>query len=795
MPPGCGRPSVGYHGWALPLASRLRRWLQGHGVVALATLPYLGHVLVVGCLFADTLFGGRVFYLRDVSLYYFPNYVFLARSLASGVWPLWNPGCDAGAPFLMTEPLELLLVWLLGPQAALRLDGPLHVLLAMAGTTALARRMGQSRWAAWASGASFGLSGFVLSTLNLFELCHGVCWAPWVLLAYLAVLERGGARRVAFLALAVATQISTLAAEAVLQTALFALVITPRLPTRRDLRRLAAAATLAAAMAAPAILGVLTMVAGTRRAGALSPEESLAWSAHPLTLLGVLLPRFFGDVHSFSDLGFWGQPFFPDGYPYLLSLYLGVGALLLVVQAGWSRLLGVGALGVLLALGRFGPLEPLLAVLGHVLRTPVKHLLLTDLALCLLIGAGLDRAAVVPRRRRHVFWLLPGAAVTAMGAALLLWPATVSGAVGAWMPAALFARARVVMVSQWPEAFLVSGSLALGIGLVLSRARRLAPLCGLLVVIDLAASNVALFRTAPQSFYQLRPDVRELVASAAAHGRYRFFSPGAVNTPSLRWSRDVVLRSSDVPLFGVERQGLYARTNLLDGVEAALDEDRVGWAPEGATLAPPERRPSRLVRHAFEMRLANVRWILSFAELPEGLGRELGRAKLAELRDPLRLYELAGALPRAFWVPGAEVVASQAEVERRVAAGDFDPLRVVLLTEPPPERPGTTTEPSPPPLVFERPDPQTVRVHGVTPPGFVVVLEGYHAAWRVTAPSGALPLLRADGRYWAVPTPGGPIEITARYRPAWRPWALLIAGLGLVACVVLCVRGLAGPGR
>jgi hypothetical protein len=380
-----------------------------------------------------------------------------------------------------------------------------------------------------------------------------------------------------------------------------------------------------------------------------------------------------------------------------------------------------------------------------------------------------------------------------MGAALVLWPTTVSGAFGAWMPEALFARARVVMMNQWPEAWLVSGSLALGVGLVLWRARRLAPLCGLLVVVDLAASNVALNRTAPPSFYQLHPGVRGLVTRAAAQGRYRFFSPGAVNTPSLRWSPEVVLRSSDIPLFGVERQSLYARTNLLDGVESALDEDRVGWAPEGATLAPRERRPSRLLSHAFRMRLANVRWILSFAELPEGLGHERGRATLPELVDPLRLYELSGALPRAFWVPGAELVASHAEVERRVASGDFDPLAVVLLTEPPPTSAAAPAGPSSARLVFESPDPHTVRVRGTTPPGFIVVLEGYHPAWRITARSRELPLLRGDGRYWAVPTPGGPIEVTARYRPVWRPWALLSAGLGLLACIGLCARGSSSP--
>ena len=45
-------------------------------------------------------------------------------------------------------------------------------------------------------------------------------------------------------------------------------------------------------------------------------------------------PRFLGDPHTMTDLGFWGQPFFPDGYPYFVSLYLGPLVLALALCAG-----------------------------------------------------------------------------------------------------------------------------------------------------------------------------------------------------------------------------------------------------------------------------------------------------------------------------------------------------------------------------------------------------------------------------------------------------------------------------
>ena len=87
-------------------------------------------------------------------------------------------------------------------------------------------------------------------------------------------------------------------------------------------------------LAAPALLGVRALVEDTPRAEGLSRQESFAFSLRPAVLLDALLPRFFGDVHTFSDRGYWGQPFFPSGFPYLLSLYCGPALLWLALRSG-----------------------------------------------------------------------------------------------------------------------------------------------------------------------------------------------------------------------------------------------------------------------------------------------------------------------------------------------------------------------------------------------------------------------------------------------------------------------------
>src|SRR5690606_6360045 len=46
--------------------------------------------------FAQGLTGERVFYIRDLSLFFWGRYLFLRRAWLSGEWPLWDPFVGAG---------------------------------------------------------------------------------------------------------------------------------------------------------------------------------------------------------------------------------------------------------------------------------------------------------------------------------------------------------------------------------------------------------------------------------------------------------------------------------------------------------------------------------------------------------------------------------------------------------------------------------------------------------------------------------------------------------------------------
>jgi len=723
-------------------------------------LAALGWLAAVSWAFAGSLFAGRVPYFRDVSVTYFPDYVFAGRSLSTGIWPLWHPGVDGGAPFLIGYPVDLLLLLATSPRTTLALSPALHVLLAMVGAGSLARRLGCGPPGAFLAGAVFGLSGLMLGSV-LYPTFLAAAWAPLAVSLALALVEDPTPRRTAALAIVLALQVSTLGAEVVVQTAAVAALLLPVRPGRRAVVASGAAVGLAALLAAPVLLGAWAMVAGSARGQGFPAAVGLGYSAPPPVLLEAVLPRFLGDPHTFSDVGFWGQPFFPGGSPFFLSLYLGPAVLLLAARAGrreW-RLWALVALGVLLSLGAHGPLAGVLGAAMRVVRGPVKFFLLATLGLALLAGRGLERSgpdegALVRRRRA---WLLaPGLLLLALALWASVAPGSLSTGLGRLVPPAGGTLARHVVAVQWPRELAATGALTLGAGLALLGGGGRLALASLLVTLDLLRVNGALSPSTSAGFYDLLPAVRVLTGQGRREGTYRWFSFGVAHSPPLHWDPAVAVQNSDVWLFYLDRQSLLPRTHVLDGLEGAGDLDRMGLAPRGATLGVAERSPARYREIHDRLRRANVRWVLAFHPLPADLVRERGEADLPGVREPLRLYELREPLPRAFWVP---------RLEEDVRAASDARIRVAY-----------------------RPiDPHTVRLEAETPPGFIVVLDGHHPDWEAEDRSGPVSVKRALGRYRALATPGGARSFVLRYRPRWREPALVATLLGASGVVLLAL--------
>jgi hypothetical protein len=179
--------------------------------------------------------------------------------------------------------------------------------------------------------------------------------------------------------------------------------------------------------------------------------------------------------------------------------------------------------------------------------------------------------------------------------------------------------------------------------------------------------------------------------------------------------------------------------------------------------------------------------------LPPRLATLRQQTAVPEIAEPLRLYELEDALPRAFHVGRAEFVDTPAALKAKLDQPGLDPReRVLILGGIPPERQNVAAFGSGTGVVhFERLDPHRVRVRCSGAPGYVVVLEGHHRDWQAFGPAGPVPVLKAYERYWALPTPGGDQVYVVRYAPSWRLPAFILSSLGALGAVLTAIGGAA----
>src|SRR4051812_4620819 len=108
------------------------------------------------------------FYFRDLYQYFYPKKLLLKHALQAGEIPLWDPLTHGGEPYIAAanhafyHPLNVLYLFL-PAIVAFNADIVLEFVLCAIGAYLLARRVGMTGAAAFASGAAFALSGPTLS--------------------------------------------------------------------------------------------------------------------------------------------------------------------------------------------------------------------------------------------------------------------------------------------------------------------------------------------------------------------------------------------------------------------------------------------------------------------------------------------------------------------------------------------------------------------------------------------------------------------------------------------------------
>jgi hypothetical protein len=421
--------------------------------------------------------------------------------------------------------------------------------------------------------------------------------------------------------------------------------------------------------------------------------------------------------------------------PLVSALLAGAGLVCRPVSMQAVFFATVGVLGALLALadpGLMGPWGgPLVAF-----------------SLAVLTGLGVHAIAHLPGRRP---WAV-AAAMTAVALVALAGARALSLA-----PPTPLAETLAAIVVLAPVASATSRT----------GRRLIAP-----VLLAAVATNLV---ARPGLTHGLLSSDRALLAQSAALGSLR----GRVTSQD----RFLFPRRSDV--LGLGAMPKTASLLRLRGV----DDEAARGTRRYATLLARLRGPA-MPLHLLD--LVAGRWLVT--DDPAGTTAALTRPprrppRIAVNAGPLTVIENPNALPRALWVPAAEVVADPERLLERLETPTESRRQLVLLDAAPPsgflgnpneQRPGTAN------FVVNRERRVAIRV--IAPArGFLVLADQWDASWRAKVNRAPAPILRANLAFRAVEVPAGSSTIEFRYVPPGLPIGMAVSIL-TTAALVLAVR-------
>jgi hypothetical protein len=705
---------------------------------------------------------GRTLYFRDLAGEYFPYRRLAAEGLRAGRLTEWNPYVHEGVPLTLPAigyPVDLLhALW--PDERLFSLVLALHVPLGAAAFLVLARSLGLCSVAAAGGALVYALGGFSLSALNLYRYAQAMAWAPLLVWA----LGRAGqrdARRLAVAAAVTGLALCTTGIEVVLLSVVAALVLARPVRPAAAWGWRAAALGLGVLAAAAVLLPLRAFAADSARGAGFTPDVVLAHSVHPFTLLQVVIGGLYGDLGNLPGR-FWGSNFFPRGFPYVLSLYLGVAALAVAVvgvrHAGAARapLLALLGLGVVVCLGRWAGLGAVveLSAALRVFRYPVKAFFLVHLSVALLAAWGLDAL----RRSRQHAWRWLAAASLAAGALLVSAP---------WWPRLLPAATRWFLLGFFPPEqplplrldqlqmilrdAAAGGVAALAVGacaVLAARgrlpARTAAVLVTAVMAADLVRTGAGLNRTVSPAFFELSPEMTAQLGRMRDEGG-RVFTCDVPSSRAYVNARSGLGDRHELWTFAALVETLTPSYNLRHRLPSAYSPDLTMLVPEAGVLAPEEAS------------------CVSFATLEARL-REAGVAHVVSV-DALD----SPALALAATVRPARIAPLAVHVYR---LGETRPLREVVGSQ------GSVT------TLVEDEDRLELRVAAAAP-STLLLREGYGAGWTAWVDGRRVTVSAANGRHRAVAVPGGTSRVVIDYRPVASRAGLVISLLAVAALLAL----------
>jgi hypothetical protein len=420
-------------------------------------------------------------------------------------------------------------------------------------------------------------------------------------------------------------------------------------------------------------------VAGSARGHGFPADVVLAHSVHPFALVQTLVGGLFGNLANIAN-EWWGQNFFPRGFPYVLSLYLGASAVALAVTGLLDRgplvrrLLLLFALGLVVSLGRWAGLMPLVEavhVLG-VFRFPVKAFFSVHLAVALLAGLGLQ--ALAEGRRARTLAIVAGSLGALLVATQLLplaFPRPLGRFAAAFLPPGTPPLLQAELLSRVLRDSASGGALALVVAtLALLRARDRLPgpsaawLVAAVVVADLLRTGSGLNPMVSRAFYEPSAELAERLETLRGG---RIYTCPIETSPAFHAGLAARGDDHEVWSFAVMLETLSPAFNVPLRVPTALSPDLTMLVPTQRILSPEEGSCAAVAPLLPRWREAGVSTVLSLDPLEHPALAPLFSLAPARIR-PLAVYAYALADP----APLVEIRAGGAVEARREAANRLE---------------------------------------------------------------------------------------------------------------------------
>jgi hypothetical protein len=400
-----------------------RRWLSllPFGLLGAVLLVWLWRLLI-----GETLFWG----LPALQFYPWRSYAFdMVRELQLPLWNVYNGG-PGGAPLLANYQTAVFYPpnWLhliLPHVTAMNLLAVGHIVWAAIGMWAFGRASELPRFGRGVSMLAFALGGYLVARIGSFPSVAAASWLPWMLVAVRRLMARS--RCDDLVILAVATGFLLLAGHA--QTAYYVLLASGLYAlwlgigqrssgVRTRLRRwmlILVGILLGAGVAAVQLAPTADLLLRSDRAAGLDYGWTTNFSFSLARGLTLFAPNLYGTPADGS--------YITEGAYFEDAAYIGLPPLVAALFGGlaWWRSrragdqppalrdvpfwLGLGLLAFLIALGKNGPLFPLLYQVVPTFKSfqgPVRWLLLTVFALSYLGGVGVSYGW--HKGRWTVFW-------------------------------------------------------------------------------------------------------------------------------------------------------------------------------------------------------------------------------------------------------------------------------------------------------------------------------------------------------------------------------------------------------